>query len=275
MEKFGAIYEPNNLPTVAIPGDGTHYIEFPIPVHASGPGTMISSTHVEPQMVPTSILSSHSGEPEIVPVTRMSVFSKALKRFSLRPPSPSVKSLRPELWTISNGNLPSDSIRSPLPTATSNSCLTLPAQQGMADAALPRMLVPPSPMETLSVYSFVTPRQTMTSEEMALKIRNGGLSSDSRQSLGSVNSLKLGFSAKSRQSTASVFSFTSGNIGASANPRESMISNISFTTRSVGFPENPRQSIASDNFSVKSRRVVGLPANPRSRMISTSQSYRA
>ncbi|PPQ78280.1 hypothetical protein CVT25_011739 [Psilocybe cyanescens] len=263
MEKFGAIYEPNNLPTVAIPGDGTHYIEFPIPVHASGPDTMISSTHVEPQMVPTSILSSHS------------VFSKALKRFSLRPPSPSVKSLRPELWTISNGNLPSDSIRSPLPTATSNSCLTLPAQQGMADAALPRMLVPPSPMETLSVYSFVTPRQTMTSEEMALKIRNGGLSSDSRQSLGSVNSLKLGLSAKSRQSTASVFSFTSGNIGASANPRESMISNISFTTRSVGFPENPRQSIASDNFSVKSRRVVGLPANPRSRMISTSQSYRA
>lgn len=216
-----------------------------------------------------------------MPVTRMSVFSKALKEFSMRAPSPSVKSIRPEPLTHSIAHAPFESIRSP-PISVSDTGLVTPggftvpeSERGTENASTPKMLIPPSPMDTVSAYSFVTPRQTLVNEEMPVNIRKGGASSYQRQSSGSAysaTSRKYGLPANPRQSTASSFSFRSGSVGTSANPRESVASKFSFTTRSAGFPENPRSSIASDTLSVNSR-LVGLPANPRSRMVTESQSY--
>ncbi|KAH9478012.1 hypothetical protein JR316_0010246 [Psilocybe cubensis] len=267
LEKFGPPYQTTELPTVPLPLDDQQYGKFPVPLYASSPDatTKFSNTVSRP---PVPTLNVPSVDVPIVPVTRMSVFSKVLREFSMRPPSPSVKSMMPEPLTPTIPQAPSvpphASVSQPVPL-TPGDIVGSSSEAQTKEIATPGLLALASPMDTASAYSFVTPRQTMVNQELPIGVRKGGIpceSANNRQSSGSAYSAtsstrKYGLPSNPRQSTSSSFSFTNSSLRREPKPR---------------FPEDPRSSVASDTRSVGSR-LVGLPSNPRSRMVSSTQSH--
>ncbi|KAH9481284.1 hypothetical protein JR316_0005806 [Psilocybe cubensis] len=165
------IEKPEIVPQLTrLTPDGKHVVELPVPIYATNPaGTRGVSVYSDTNASPILLSSSPPLESDLISNNRSSMFSRVLKRFSSRVPSPSAQSFKVEPTpSRKNGLLSPDAASRSIKHTSMQSEKVLSSLNGS------RLTPPSSPMETLSVVSYGSNQPSISSDRSADTHRSRG-----------------------------------------------------------------------------------------------------